>query len=208
MDWGRRDEGDGRAECIERRRGKIKGATAKAEWIRQHAGRSGRGSTVQPIVALRSENSLPLTRRAVDTARGLRTATHQSAINTRPASAGFSDYMDDNAPKENPPADFNKLDLNQLQGFSFGTQWTQEKASPSDRRERDSGADRPRRDDRRDGPGGGAPMNRDRRAFRKPAGPGGPSEGAPSAPAGPGGGAPERREYSGGGGPRRDGPGG
>ncbi len=116
--------------------------------------------------------------------------------------------MDDNAPKENPPADFNKLDLNQLQGFSFGTQWTQEKASPSDRRERDSGADRPRRDDRRDGPGGGAPMNRDRRAFRKPAGPGGPSEGAPSAPAGPGGGAPERREYSGGGGPRRDGPGG
>ena len=112
--------------------------------------------------------------------------------------------MDDNAPKENPPADFNKLDLNQLQGFSFGTQWTQEKASPSDRRERDPGADRPRRDDRRDGPGGGAPVNRDRRAFRKPAGPGGPGEGAPSAPSGPSGGAPERREYSGGGGPRRD----
>lgn len=112
--------------------------------------------------------------------------------------------MDDNAPKENPPADFNKLDLNQLQGFSFGTQWTQEKASPSDRRERDPGADRPRRDDRRDGPSGGAPMNRDRRAFRKPAGPGGPGEGAPSAPSAPSGGAPERREYSGGGGPRRD----
>lgn len=51
-------------------------------------------------------------------------------------------------------------------------------------------------------------MNRDRRAFRKPAGPGGPSEGAPSAPPGPSGGAPERREYSGGGGPRRDGGGG
>ena len=112
--------------------------------------------------------------------------------------------MDDNAPKENPPADFNKLDLNQLQGFSFGTQWTQEKASPSDRRERDPGADRPRRDDRRDGPSGGAPMNRDRRAFRKPAGPGGPGEGAPSAPSAPSGGAPERREYSGGGVPRRD----
>ena len=47
-------------------------------------------------------------------------------------------------------------------------------------------------------------MNRDRRAFRKPAGPGGPGEGAPSAPSGPSGGAPERREYSGGGGPRRD----
>ena len=112
--------------------------------------------------------------------------------------------MDANAPKENPPADFNKLDLNQLQGFSFGTQWTQEKASPSDRRERDPGADRPRRDDRRDGPSGGAPMNRDRRAFRKPAGPGGPGEGAPSAPSAPSGGAPERREYSGGGAPRRD----
>ena len=116
--------------------------------------------------------------------------------------------MDANAPKENPPADFNKLDLNQLQGFSFGTQWTQEKASPSDRRERDPGADRPRREDRRDGLGGGAPVNRDRRAFRKPAGPVGPREGAPSAPPGPSGGAPERREYSGGGGPRRDGGGG
>jgi hypothetical protein len=115
--------------------------------------------------------------------------------------------MDDNAPKENPPADFNKLDLTQLQGFSFGTQWTQDKSSPSDRRE--GGSDRPRRDDRRDGPGGGgAPMNRDRRAFRKPAGPAGGGEGAPSAPAGPGGAAPERREYAGGGGPRRDGPGG
>ncbi len=45
-------------------------------------------------------------------------------------------------------------------------------------------------------------MNRDRRAFRKPAGPG---EGAPAAPAGHGGGAPERRDYSGGAGPRRDG---
>ncbi len=114
--------------------------------------------------------------------------------------------MDDNAPKENPPVDFNKLDLTQLQGFSFGTQWTQDKSSPSDRRERDAGSDRPRRDDRRDGPGG-APANRDRRAFRKPAGPG---EAAPNVPAGPGGGAPERREYAGGGGggPRRDGPGG
>jgi len=75
--------------------------------------------------------------------------------------------MDDNAPKENPPVDFNKLDLTQLQGFSFGTQWTQDKSSPSDRREREPGSDRPRRDDRRDGPGG-APVNRDRRAFRKP----------------------------------------
>lgn len=107
--------------------------------------------------------------------------------------------MDDNAPKENPPADFNKLDLSQLQGFSFGTQWTQEKPSSTDRREQ--GGERPRRDDRRDGPGG--PDRRDRRTFRRPAG--APGEEAPSGPGGPGpgsggpGGAPggERREYSG-----------
>lgn len=155
-------------------------------------------------IALRPQgNCLPLHTRAVDTLRRIRTAQALLRL-TRPASAGLSDYMDDNAPKENPPVDFNKLDLTQLQGFSFGTQWTQDKSSPSDRRE--PGSDRPRRDDRRDGPGGGAPVNRDRRAFRKPAGPG---DGAPSAPAGPGGAAPERREYSGGpGGPRRDGPGG
>ncbi|MSU24722.1 MAG: hypothetical protein EXS32_12985 [Opitutus sp.] len=128
--------------------------------------------------------------------------------------------MDDNAPKENPPADFNKLDLTQLQSFSFGTQWTQDKSSPSDRREREPGSERPRRDDRRDdrrdGPGG-APVSRDRRAFRKPAGAPG-SEGGPGAPAAPG--ASDRRDLSGGGqprregggeyrgGPRRDGPGG
>jgi hypothetical protein len=130
--------------------------------------------------------------------------------------------MDDNAPKENPAVDFNKLDLTQLQGFSFGTQWTQDKSSPSDRRDREPGSDRPRRDDRRDGPGGGAPANRDRRSFRKPDGPAG-GGGAPGGPAGPGGAAPERRDYAGGGGgggprregggdfrggPRRDGPGG
>src|SRR5688572_6262262 len=106
--------------------------------------------------------------------------------------------MDDNAPKENPPADFNKLDLSQLQGFSFGTQWTQEKSSPSDRRE--PGDDRPRREDRRDGPGGGAPDRRDRRTFRRPAGaPGSETSGAPGGPVahtgGPGG---DRREFAGG----------
>ncbi len=126
--------------------------------------------------------------------------------------------MDDNVPKENPPADFNKLDLSQLQGFSFGTQWTQDKSSPSDRREREPGGERPRRDDRRDGPGGGAPGSRDRRPFRKPAGPAGGDAGAGMPVGGPA--APERREFSGGprprreneggyrGGPRRDGPGG
>jgi hypothetical protein len=103
--------------------------------------------------------------------------------------------MDDNAPKENPPADFNKLDLSQLQGFSFGTQWTQDKASPGGGRRGDGEAreDRPRREPR---DGGGAPDRRDRRVFRRPAGPG---EGG-GAPAGGGGaGAPggERREFSG-----------
>jgi len=125
--------------------------------------------------------------------------------------------MDDNAPKENPPADFNKLDLTQLQGFSFGTQWTQEKPSPADRR--DPGGDRPRREG-----GGNAPDRRDRRPFRRPAGPGEAGPGGPgpgTAPAG--GGAPsERRDFAGdrrprpggggdfrgGPGPRRDGPGG
>jgi hypothetical protein len=125
--------------------------------------------------------------------------------------------MDDTPAKETPAKDFNKLDLSQLQGFSFGTQWTQDKSSPSDQRDR---SDRPRRDggpDRREGPGGGAPDRRDRRAFRKPAGEqstGG--EAAPAAaPTGPTSDAPRRdysaeraprREFQGG--PRRDGPGG
>jgi hypothetical protein len=116
--------------------------------------------------------------------------------------------MEDNAPqekeKENPPADFNKLDLSQLQGFSFGTQWTQDKSSPSDRRERrEGGDDRPRRDG---GGGPGGADRRDRRAFRRPAGPGDapPAGGGGGAPVG----APERREFSGDRRPRRDGPGG
>jgi hypothetical protein len=125
--------------------------------------------------------------------------------------------MDDNAPKENPPADFNKLDLSQLQGFSFGTQWTQEKPSAPEQRDREGG-ERPRREDRREGPGGGAPDRRDRRTFRRPANPGGEGggQGAPAA-APAGGGAGERRDFSGGrprpqggggdyrGGPRREG---
>lgn len=107
--------------------------------------------------------------------------------------------MEDDAPKENPenPApDFNKLDLSQLQGFSFGTQWTQDKSAPSQRSDRESGGERPRREDRRDP---GAAERRDRRSFRRPAG------GGDAVPAGGGGGAPapERREFSRGG-PRRD----
>src|SRR5882724_3697790 len=123
--------------------------------------------------------------------------------------------MDDTASNQNPPKDFNKLDLTQLQGFSFGTQWTQDKNAPREGR-RD---EHPRRGDS----GTGDPK-RDRRGFRKPAGP--ISEAAPgSAPVpgrdprdnreGGGGGGGEfrgnRGEYrggGGGGGPRRDGPGG
>jgi hypothetical protein len=106
--------------------------------------------------------------------------------------------MEDDAPKENPenPApDFNKLDLSQLQGFSFGTQWTQDKSSPSQRHDREGGGDRPRRE-------GGAPERRDRRVFRRPSGgDAGPPAGAPTGGAGVG--APERREFNRG--PRREG---
>jgi len=85
--------------------------------------------------------------------------------------------MDDDASKEQPTADFNKIDLSQLQGFSFGTQWTKDKEAPSDARER---SERPPREDRA-GPRGGGPDRRDRRAFQKTQGdgpPGPPREGA------------------------------
>lgn len=118
--------------------------------------------------------------------------------------------MDDNAPKENPPPGFNKIDLTQLQGFSFGTQWTQDKSAGRESRQ----DDRPRREggpDRRDDRA--APDRRDRRTFRKPAGdpsaPAAPT--APGAPAGgeggprrEGGGGPESREGRDMRGPRRD----
>jgi len=106
--------------------------------------------------------------------------------------------MDDTPNQENnTPSDsgLNKLDLTQLQGFSFGTQWSQEKAGAQDSRRED----RPRREDRREGAG---PDRRDRRAFRRPAGEGQPA----AAPSGEqpqreqqGG---ERREFRGG--PRRE----
>ncbi len=93
--------------------------------------------------------------------------------------------MDDDASKAIPTADFNKIDLSQLQGFSFGTQWAKDKDSPAQARDH---SDRPHRDDRAGGPGG-APDRRDRRAFRKTPGDG------PSAPA---------RDGQGDRGPRRD----
>ncbi len=117
--------------------------------------------------------------------------------------------MDDNTPanETNEPG-LNKLDLSQLQSFNFGTQWTEVKPVSPGRRERDF--DRSDRGDRRDRrEGGGAPggQPRDRRAFRKPAGPAsGGASGTPAAPGGEGqpqGGEP-RRFDRGPGGPRRE----
>ncbi|MEO6002108.1 MAG: hypothetical protein ABIZ04_03310 [Opitutus sp.] len=100
------------------------------------------------------------------------------------------DYMEDQPAKENPPKDFNKLDLSQLQGFSFGTSWAQDKTGASDRRDH---GDRPARENREGGDRRDAP--RDRRAFRKPAGPMTGTE--PARPA-EGAGAPsDRRNYGG-----------
>ncbi|HTJ79388.1 MAG TPA: hypothetical protein VL357_10375 [Rariglobus sp.] len=127
--------------------------------------------------------------------------------------------MDETLSNDKPAKDFNKIDLAQLQSFSFGTQWTQDKASPSGKSD---GGREPRRDDRprREGPGGGsAGAPRDRRGFRKPAGPGGEgnapaSSGAPREgqggfdSRGPRRDDQGRGEFRGGGGPRREGQGG
>jgi hypothetical protein len=81
--------------------------------------------------------------------------------------------MEEPAAKENPATDFNKLDLSQLQSFSFGTQWTQDKSDPAGRASpRGRREDRPHRegDDRRPDSRDGVALHRDRRAFRKPAG--------------------------------------
>lgn len=111
--------------------------------------------------------------------------------------------MDDSQPAHEPNEQgLNKIDLSQLQTFNFGTQWTEVKPVSPGRRDRDTDrGDRPPRRD--DGGGHGAPA-RDRRGFRKPAGP------APGAPARegqqPGGDRPDRggRFDRGPGGPRRD----
>ena len=96
--------------------------------------------------------------------------------------------MDDQKPanESNEPG-LNKIDLTQLNSFTFGTQWTEAKVSaPSQRREREFDRGDRRDDGNRGGPPGG---QRDRRSFHKPAGapvghtaaPGGPSSpsGAP-----------------------------
>ena len=122
-----------------------------------------------------------------------------SSQQTTRASVRFLDDMDDNAsPEKQPAAEFNQIDLSQLQGFSFGTQWTQEKPGQGDRR---SSEDRPRRE------GGGGFDRRDRRGFRRPAGDVAGDQG-PGGPGAPGrrdeGG--ERRFRGGGTGGFRDGP--
>jgi hypothetical protein len=88
--------------------------------------------------------------------------------------------MDENVPEGNPPKDFNKIDLTQLQGFSFGTQWAQDKSTASDQQDR---SEHPRREGRSSGPGGGGFDKRDRRAFRRPNG--GPDAAGPGQAQGP-----------------------
>ncbi len=90
--------------------------------------------------------------------------------------------MDDKPTNEEPKKDFNKLDLTQLESFSFGTQWTQDKPEKGGgSRGRD---DRPRRE------GGPRDQRKDRRGFKRPAG--APTEGqegrGPRGDRGPGGG--------------------
>ncbi len=120
--------------------------------------------------------------------------------------------MDDTSAKENPAPDFNKIDLTQLQGFSFGTQWTQDKADPAGRAgSRDRREDRPRREGP---PREGGDPRRDRRIFRKPPAPVSPGDapagGEASAPSEtqPLADRPPRRERDFRAGPRREGPGG
>ncbi len=113
--------------------------------------------------------------------------------------------MDDTKPANEPSQPgLNKIDLSQLQTFNFGTQWTEVKPVSPGRRDRDfDRGDRPPRRD--DGGGQGAPA-RDRRAFRKPAGPGAGGPGtAPGGPAGEGQPHGDRRPFGRReGGPRRD----
>lgn len=79
--------------------------------------------------------------------------------------------MDETTPPQTPESNsgLNKLDLSQLQGFSFGTSWSLDKgggapgsAPRGDRSDRRD--DRPRRE----GGGGDAPVRRDRRDFKRP----------------------------------------
>ena len=99
--------------------------------------------------------------------------------------------MDDTTPaKDSNEQGLNKIDLTQLQAFSFGTQWTEVKPISPQRRD----FDREPRERRDDGGGRGAPA-RDRRSFQKPTGPltGAPGAGAPAGGEGQGPGGDRRR---------------
>ncbi|MEO0055469.1 MAG: hypothetical protein RLZZ50_1416, partial [Verrucomicrobiota bacterium] len=96
--------------------------------------------------------------------------------------------MDETPSPQTPDNGLNKLDLSQLQGFSFGTSWSQDKSAQGGARpeRRD---DRPRRD-------GDAPPRRDRRDFRRPAGAPSTGDAGPASAPRPEGG--ERRDDRGG----------
>jgi hypothetical protein len=86
--------------------------------------------------------------------------------------------MDETPSPKTPDQGLNKLDLSQLQGFSFGTSWSQDKGSPG-------GARPERREDRPRREGDGPAPRRDRRDFRRPAGGGAaPAGGEGAAPRG------------------------
>jgi hypothetical protein len=120
--------------------------------------------------------------------------------------------MEDTTPaNDSNDSGLNKIDLSQLQAFSFGTQWTEVKPISPARRERDfDRGDRGDRGDRRPGGGGQGAPSRDRRSFQKPAGPAPTGGAAPAAGAPPREGQPpqgDRRRYDGpgpGGDRRRD----
>lgn len=134
----------------------------------------------------------------------------------------------DEKPTEKPAeSGLNKIDLTQLQGFSFGTQWTDSGNRSSGASSSGGNREHQRRDERPRREGGySAEARRDRRSFRRPAGdaPQGAGESRGSDSGAPGeqtgrprresrGGGREggqgrqgsRREFHGGGGHRRDG---
>jgi hypothetical protein len=90
--------------------------------------------------------------------------------------------MEETPAQETPGEGLNKIDLSQLQDFRFGTQWTEIKSVPGQRR--DTERERaPRREGGGRGEGQprggeGADARRDRRVFHRPGGEG-PGPGAP-----------------------------
>jgi len=70
--------------------------------------------------------------------------------------------MDEKPTDDASSKGFNQLDLSHLESFSFGTQWSEDKSSSDD--------SRPRREDRAR-TGGPRPDRKDRRSFKRPAGP-------------------------------------